>query len=87
MFTRAKKILPKIFTDFPLNIFDRKAFFRLSKFNFKIYTKTGDKGTTSILGGKRLAKDDLIFDLLGDIDEFNSQLGLVKILLISSVPI
>jgi hypothetical protein len=79
MFTRAIKVLPKMFPYFPLKRFEQKGIFYLPKFNFKIYTKTGDKGTTSILGGKRLAKDDLIFDLLGDIDEFNSQLGLVKI--------
>ena len=43
-----------------------------------VYTKTGDKGTTSILGGKRLDKDHIIFNLLGDIDELNSYIGLVN---------
>ena len=49
-----------------------------SNMEFKIYTKTGDKGTTSLLGGKRANKDDHIFELLGDIDELNSYIGLVK---------
>ena len=44
----------------------------------KIYTKTGDKGTTSLLGGKRCPKTDEIFSLLGDIDELNSYLGVVN---------
>jgi len=48
-----------------------------SSMSFKIYTKTGDKGQTSLLGGIRINKHDQIFDLLGDIDELNSYLGLV----------
>jgi cob(I)alamin adenosyltransferase len=44
---------------------------------YKVYTKTGDKGMTSIIGGKRLGKESAIFDVLGDIDELNSHIGLV----------
>lgn len=49
-----------------------------SNMSFKIYTKTGDKGQTSLLGGIRVNKDNEIFDLLGDMDELNSYLGLVN---------
>ena len=55
-----------------------KKLFLIQKCLFKVYTKTGDKGTTSIIGGKRLDKDNVIFNLLGDIDELNSHIGLVS---------
>ncbi len=42
----------------------------------KIYTKTGDKGQTSLLFGKRVAKDDLRVEAYGTVDEANSALGL-----------
>lgn len=41
-----------------------------------LYTKTGDNGTTGLYTGERRLKDDVIFQVLGDIDEANSQLGL-----------
>lgn len=44
----------------------------------KIYTKTGDKGETSLFGGKRVPKYNLQIDAYGTIDELNSFLGLVR---------
>lgn len=44
----------------------------------KIYTKTGDKGTTSLFGGKRVSKSDLRIETYGTIDELNSYVGLVR---------
>lgn len=45
---------------------------------FKIYTKTGDKGETSLFGGKRLPKYHLRIESYGTVDELNSHLGLVR---------
>ena len=44
----------------------------------KIYTKSGDKGTTSLFSGKRVKKYDLSIQAYGTIDEANSILGLVR---------
>jgi len=44
----------------------------------KIYTKTGDTGTTSLFGGKRVPKDDLRIEAYGTVDELNSMLGVVR---------
>lgn len=43
----------------------------------KIYTRTGDDGTTGMADGSRLAKDELLVHAIGEIDELNSQLALV----------
>ncbi len=41
----------------------------------KIYTKTGDKGETGLLGGKRIGKNSLEVQLIGEVDELNAALG------------
>lgn len=44
----------------------------------KIYTKTGDDGTTSLYGGKRISKDDIRIESYGTVDELNSFIGLLS---------
>ena len=44
----------------------------------KIYTKTGDKGKTSLLGGTRVSKNNMRIDAYGTVDELNSYLGFVS---------
>ena len=43
----------------------------------KIYTKTGDKGQTSLVGGTRVSKDNAQIEAYGTVDELNSAIGLV----------
>ena len=42
----------------------------------KIYTKTGDQGTTALFGGQRIRKDTDLIQLVGEVDELNACLGL-----------
>lgn len=44
----------------------------------KIYTKGGDKGKTSLLGGSRISKADRRIDAYGNVDELNSWIGLLR---------
>jgi cob(I)alamin adenosyltransferase len=44
----------------------------------KIYTKTGDKGLTSLIGGARVPKSSLRIDCYGTVDELNSYVGLLR---------
>lgn len=50
----------------------------------KIYTKTGDRGETSLVGGLRTAKDSDRIEAYGSIDELSSQLGLLSAMLSDS---
>ena len=43
----------------------------------KIYTRTGDKGTTGLGDGSRVDKDDLRVETFGTVDELNSMVGLI----------
>lgn len=44
----------------------------------KVYTKTGDKGTTALFGGTRVPKHHIRIDSYGTIDELNSYIGLIR---------
>ena len=46
--------------------------------SIKLYTKTGDKGKTSLLGGKKVAKNDMRIEAYGNVDELNSFIGHLK---------
>ena len=46
----------------------------------KIYTKAGDKGETSLFGGKRISKNSLRIEAYGTVDELNAQLGVARTL-------
>ncbi len=45
---------------------------------FKIYTKTGDKGTTGLYGGARIPKYHIRIESYGTVDELNAHLGLLR---------
>lgn len=45
---------------------------------FKIYTKTGDEGSTSLIGGVRVPKNHIRIESYGTVDELNSYMGMVN---------
>lgn len=44
----------------------------------KVYTKTGDKGTTALIGGTRVPKNNVRLEAYGGVDELNSYLGMIR---------
>jgi cob(I)alamin adenosyltransferase len=44
----------------------------------KVYTKTGDNGTTALFGGTRVPKDHIRIESYGTVDELNSYIGLIR---------
>jgi cob(I)alamin adenosyltransferase len=48
------------------------------KFQMKVYTKTGDKGTTALFGGTRVPKHHIRIESYGTVDELNSYIGLIR---------
>jgi len=46
--------------------------------NMKIYTRTGDNGTTGLIGGSRVKKYDIRLEAYGTVDELNSYIGVVR---------
>ena len=45
----------------------------------KIYTKTGDSGSTGLVGGSRIEKDSLRITAIGEVDELNAAMGLARL--------
>lgn len=45
----------------------------------KIYTKTGDKGMTGLIGGERVRKDSPVIESVGALDELNAHLGILAV--------
>ena len=44
----------------------------------KIYTRTGDDGTTGLIGGSRVSKDSVVIEACGSLDELNAVIGVVR---------
>jgi len=57
------------------NLIARPGPYAISEAQLKIYTRTGDDGTTGLFGNRRVAKDDLRVEVYGTFDEANTLLG------------
>ena len=56
----------------------RNYFFKEKKTVMKVYTKTGDQGTTALFGGTRVPKHHIRIESYGTVDELNSFIGLIR---------
>ena len=63
---------------FPPNLKSNSTNFIIKLKKSKIYTRTGDNGTTSLVGGVRVGKDDLRLETYGTLDELSAHLGLLR---------
>ena len=50
----------------------------------KVYTKTGDTGTSALYNGTRMGKDSVFFDILGSNDELTSRIGVVYAMMVEN---
>lgn len=64
----------------------RSFYTKLMRMTRKIYTKTGDRGITSIAGGERVEKDDIRIEVNGTIDELNSIIGIIRSMMATEHP-
>ena len=46
----------------------------------RIYTRSGDQGETGLANGERLTKTNQLFEVMGDVDELNAQIGMIRAL-------
>ncbi|KAA8493752.1 Cob(I)yrinic acid a,c-diamide adenosyltransferase [Porphyridium purpureum] len=51
---------------------------QLQRRQFRIYTRTGDKGTSGLLGAGRFSKAEPVYEALGCVDDVNAQIGLAR---------